>query len=143
MVATRAQKRSAAENSNPLCQTGILQRVLGYVGPGHWFYLSTVCSLWGYLYSRVADTTLQKRSYLGNVQQFSCVPQMTLYSSMFASPSRVRLAHQQEDVNNSTSAYQYAAGKYSTVASLVAAHELGMDYTAGKREALLNAISCL
>jgi hypothetical protein len=55
---------------------------------------------------------------------------MTLYSSVFASPSRLRLAHEGR-ANNSTAQYywQLAAGKYSTVATLEAARGLGMVFT--------------
>jgi hypothetical protein len=55
MIATSAQKRSAADSSNLLSQVGILQQVLSYVGPGHWWYVPPVCSLWRDLYQEVAS----------------------------------------------------------------------------------------
>jgi hypothetical protein len=59
---------------------------------------------------------------------FTCVPRMTLYSSVFASPSRVRLAHE-SGLNFSTENFRHATGKHADVATLKAARELGMHYT--------------
>jgi hypothetical protein len=53
---------------------------------------------------------------------------MTLYSSVLASPSRLKLAHE-SDLDSSQESYHYAAGRYATVATLAAAHELGMKYS--------------
>jgi hypothetical protein len=94
MAATRVQRRCAVEKRNPLSEADILQNMLGYVGPGHWFFLSTVSSLWQRLYSRVACSRKQKYRYdpaFPSAEEFTCVPQLTLYSSIFASPSRVAL----------------------------------------------------
>jgi hypothetical protein len=123
MIATRTQQQSASESCNP--EGGVLQRVLCYVGPGHWLFLSTVSSLWRDLYSKLAaiEMVINRCG-----ETITCVPQMTLYSSVFASPARVRLAHQ-ANLDNTTVFYQYAAGKYSTWATLVAACTLGMVFT--------------
>eukprot|EP00953_Heterococcus_sp_UTEX-ZZ885_P006630 4048-Heterococcus_DN1.PRE.1 len=59
MVAARAQKRSVKESLNPLQHAGILQRVLDYVGPGHWCFVAEVSKLWRELYLRVAARELQ------------------------------------------------------------------------------------
>jgi hypothetical protein len=59
----------------------------------------------------------------------TCVPQPTLYSAVFSSASRVQLAHK-AGLNCTTEAYQNAAGKSRDCATLSAAHELGMPYTA-------------
>jgi hypothetical protein len=60
-----------------------------------------------------------------------CVLQMTKYSSAFASPSRVKLAHASGlDCTALTETQQRAAGKYGDIATLAAAHNLGMEYTA-------------
>jgi hypothetical protein len=139
MVATRAQKRCIAESSNPLFQSGILQRVFRYLGPGHWLFLSTVSSLWRDVYSTIGDAQVSRlfasedRNWdevdsLDDDDLFTCVSQMTLYSSVFESPSRVRLAHE-SGLHNSQEGYQYAAGRHSTLATLVAACELGMQHT--------------
>jgi hypothetical protein len=140
MVATRAQKRYAVDNSNPLCQTGILQRVLSYVGPGHWFFLSTVSSFWKDLYSSLAASVMQIHRFGMHtaVRDFTCVPQMTLFSSIFASPSRVRLVHER-GLDTTTASFRHAAGRYADVPALEAAHELGMQYDC---ETSLGAAMC-
>jgi hypothetical protein len=117
-----------------LHQLGLLKEILGYVGPGHWLFLSTVCSLWRDLYTKMITEKLKRRfSYVMGIDivvaKFTCIPQMTLYSAVFASSSRVRLAHE-NGVNCSTTAYEHAAGKHGTVASLMAARELGMEFSA-------------
>jgi hypothetical protein len=130
-VATRAQKRSTADNSSPLDQSGILQHVLSYVGPGHWLFLSTVSSLWRELYGRVPGRQMQTMGRITRYlidRQFTCVPQMTLYSSFFASPSRLRLAHQ-SGVSNATERYQHAAGRHATIEVLLVARGLGMPFS--------------
>jgi hypothetical protein len=130
---SRAQKRSAF-NRDPLLEAGILQRVLSYVGPGHWLFLSTVSSLWRALYARVANRELTRLSYNDDPEaeeeegSFICVPHMTLYSAVFSSSSRVQLA-QQSGLDNSTASYQCSAGMHGNAATLIAAHELGMKYT--------------
>eukprot|EP00953_Heterococcus_sp_UTEX-ZZ885_P015096 8501-Heterococcus_DN1.PRE.1 len=108
MVATRAVKRTAVDN-NPLQSVDILRRVLSYVGPGHGLFLSSVSTLWRDLYCRVASRT------------------MTLYGSAF-SPSRVKLAHE-SGLDISTENFRHAAGKHADIATLKAAHELGMHFT--------------
>jgi hypothetical protein len=121
MVATRAQDRSDSDNCSPLHQVGILRHVLSYVGPGHWFFLSTVSSLWRELYAGSADRRMQRRRltyamYIHS-EDFTCVPQMTLYSSVVASPSRVRFASQ-NDVDCSTRGFQYIAGRHGYSSSV-------------------------
>jgi hypothetical protein len=40
---TKSQKVGSAEHSiNPISEAGVLQRVLGYVGPGYWLLVSLV-----------------------------------------------------------------------------------------------------
>jgi hypothetical protein len=55
-------------------------------------------------------------------------PQTTLYSSVFASPSCLGLAHKC-GVDSSKESYKHAAGKYGTIATLVAARELGLKFS--------------
>eukprot|EP00953_Heterococcus_sp_UTEX-ZZ885_P014043 7993-Heterococcus_DN1.PRE.2 len=80
----------------------------------------------------------RKKGYMDSAKQFTCTPKMTMYSAVFASPSRVRLAHE-SGLQCATPAYQYAAGKHGTVASLWAAHELGMEYSVA---VMLGAAEC-
>jgi hypothetical protein len=73
---------------------------------------------------KVAEVT-QKAAYRATI---TCTPHMTLISSAFASQSRVRLAHELE-LNITLERYRFAAGSHADVDTLVAAHELGMQYT--------------
>jgi hypothetical protein len=58
----------------------------------------------------------------------TCAPHTTLYSTVFASASRVKYAHA-SGVDCSTPRYQFAAGRHATVASLIIASEVGMEYS--------------
>jgi hypothetical protein len=95
-------------------------RLFSYVGPGHWLFLSTVSNLWCELYSALASLILPGRAFVD--YKITCVPKMTLYtgSAVFASASRVRLAHDCSR-NNSSARYLYAAGMYADIATLMAA----------------------
>jgi hypothetical protein len=126
MIATRAAKRSAVDSRNPLQQAGILQRVLDYVGPGHWRFVAEVSRLWRELYSRVADVVMQAIRFEWKI---NCVPQMTTFSAVFSSPSRLRLYAQARELHCKAKRFQRAAGTYADIATLQAAHELGMQYT--------------
>jgi hypothetical protein len=134
-VSSEARECSAADSSNPLQQPGILQCVLDHVGPGHWSFLAEVCSLWKDLYLRVASKQVQVTKHS---EKITCVPQMTSFSAVFASPARVRLA-QALGLRYDTPQSQRAAGMHAGIATLAAAHELGMQYT---HEAMLGAAHC-
>jgi hypothetical protein len=117
-VAEGVEKRIAAERADPLSEAGILERVLSFV-PKQWLFLAPVSSLWRSVYTRLAAGEVQSVDAYGTVS--TCV---TLYSSVFASPSRVRLAHAR-GLLCWTDSYQLAAGRYGTAASLAAARRLG------------------
>jgi hypothetical protein len=120
---------SAAIDTNPLRQAGILEHVLSYVGPGHWLFLSTVCGLWLEVYAKLSSVEVAEATADSAYEAtFTCTPQVTLISSAFASPSRVRLAHEL-GLNIALERNQFAAGSHADVDTLVAAHELGMQYT--------------
>jgi hypothetical protein len=121
------QKRSAADRGSPLTQTSTLQHVLSYVGPGHWWFVATVCGLWKDLYQQLADAQVVSYDDLVEKISITCTPHMTLYSAVFASASRVRLAEASLDCT--TRLYQSGAGRYADIETLAAAHELGMPYT--------------
>jgi hypothetical protein len=127
MTAIRPQKRSAADSRNPLEQTGILQRVLDYVGPGHWLFVTEVNFLWRLMYKKVASREVQVNNPFVR-GRITCIPQMTTFTAVFASSSRVRLAHARE-LRYRTAVCHHSAGMYGDVATLEAAHELGMQYT--------------
>eukprot|EP00953_Heterococcus_sp_UTEX-ZZ885_P028686 15292-Heterococcus_DN1.PRE.4 len=129
MLTTQAKKRSAADDeSNPLRLAGILQHVLALVGPGHWYFISTVSKLWKDLYEKVASQRTASDCYMEDECFFTCVPKMTLCSSVFASPSRVRLVHDSgvHFLGEEDSVAQYLAGVHADQKTLVTAHELGL-----------------
>jgi hypothetical protein len=94
-MVTRTQKRRAADASNPLLKTVILNQMLSYVGAGHWNFLATVCRPWRDAYALVASREIERLPFEDDEDgdEIECIPQMTLYSSIFASSSRVELAH--------------------------------------------------
>jgi hypothetical protein len=124
MVAIRAQKPSAIDSSNSLQQSGILQRVLDYVGPGHWCFVAQANSFWRDVYVRVAGKEIQM---VGLRTTMTCLPQTTTFSAVFTSPSRMRHAHA-HGLDCTSAQYQRAAGKYADIATLEAAHDVGMQY---------------
>jgi hypothetical protein len=126
---TEVQKLSALENSNPLLDLGVLKHALSYVGPGHHVFVPPVSTRWRGIYSSLTAQQQAVCDDYGGNSTILCTPQMTLFSSVFAAPSRVQLAHE-IGVDCRTRAYKRAAGKHADITTLVAAHSLGMDYTA-------------
>jgi hypothetical protein len=57
------------------------------------------------------------------------ISQSTLHSAVFASPSRVKFADE-VGLDHTLERYLHAAGEHANIATLVAAHALGMQYTA-------------
>jgi hypothetical protein len=125
---TRAKKRASLDASNPLLQTGILQIVFSYVGIGHHLFVAPVNRRWKDMYATLKSQRLTYETYYAMECTVVCVPQMTLYSSVLASPSRVKLAHTSR-LDCASGAYQLTAGKHVDITTLAAAHELGMPYT--------------
>jgi hypothetical protein len=119
---------SESSSSNPLYGIDVLQQVLSYVGPGQHLFLSAVCSLWRAVYPTVPSRHLT--GHTANLREYSitCCAQMTLYSSVFASPARVQVAHC-SGLNLNKPQCQYAAGKYASAATLLAACALGAQVT--------------
>jgi hypothetical protein len=120
---------STESSKNPLYERGVLENVLEFVGPGEWWFVSPVCSLWRDVYAQLQPAQMFKVALDLEDRVFTCIPQITLYSAIFGSASRVQLAHE-AGVNCTTEVYQYAAGKSRDCAALAATHELGMPYTA-------------
>jgi hypothetical protein len=121
---TAQKRRSTDHEGSLLCMPDILQRILSFVGPGHWHFLSTV-STWVREDYRNVDS-MQVPAYCTSTQTVICFAQMTLYSSIFTSASRVKLAHE-SGLDCKAVKYEYAAGRHADTTTLAAAHELGMD----------------
>jgi hypothetical protein len=123
------QKRAAIDSSL-LRQPGILRHVLSYVGPGSWCFLSTVCSWLKEAYVSLSAAAVAKLTeHAAYKAAIMCIPQMTLLSSVFESPLRLRLAHQQFELTLTSRQCQFAAGYHADIDTLTVAHELGMAYT--------------
>jgi hypothetical protein len=104
--------------------------VLDYVGPGHWYFVSTVSSLWKDVHERVQRQVMRSYDYKGHYPVYYIYdPQETLSSSIWASSSRVRLAHSTGLNCLKGPRREYLAGRYADQATLVKAHELGLKYT--------------
>jgi hypothetical protein len=108
-----------AGSSSPLLNFGILHNVLSYVGCGHYLFAALVSTLWKDVYA-----TLSHQQLTG----VFCDSKLTLFSSVFASPSRVKFA-EQNGLDCSSKAYEHAAGRHADILTFAAAHELGMKYT--------------
>jgi hypothetical protein len=98
-------------------------------------FVAPISKWWRDLYAAV-DSQQLIVSY-GRIV-ITCIPQMTLYSSVFTSPSRVQLAHER-GLNCTSAAHRCAAGKCADAATLAAAHMLGMEYTT---EVMFGATDC-
>jgi hypothetical protein len=125
---TDEQTCSASGSSNPLLETGVLQNVLSYVGPGHCLFVAPVNKRWNDVYATVESKKLAYCDDSCNWRIITCVPQMTHYSSVFTSPSRVELSHK-SGLDCTSAAYHHAAGMCADVASLATAHAMGMEYS--------------
>jgi hypothetical protein len=129
MNSTQAQKRNAADSINSLLAPGVLQIMLSYVGPGHHLFMAPISKSWKDMYAAVNSQQLTVFDERSRDRIITRVPQMTLYSAVFASPARVKLAHD-VGLDCTSKACQRTAGKHADVATLAAAYEVGMDYTA-------------
>jgi hypothetical protein len=86
----KQQKSASAEHGiNPLSETGVLQRVLDYVGPGQWLLMSLVSKDWLESYSQVPEQQLNGH-FTGT--EFICKPRMTLLGAAVASASVIEFA---------------------------------------------------
>jgi hypothetical protein len=126
--ATHTKKRSAAVISSPLLDFGVLQNVLSYVGPGHYVFVAAVSKWWKEMYAALGSQQLTVLSEYSRERVITCNPETTLCSSVFASPSRVKLAHESE-LDCTSEVYQCAAGRYADTAVLATVHKLGVKYT--------------
>jgi hypothetical protein len=75
---------------------GILLHVLSTLGPGHHLFISAVSKAWSESYERIASVQIAGPGYHYDdvVVLHSITTQTTLCSAVFASASRVTLAHE-------------------------------------------------
>jgi hypothetical protein len=106
-----------------------LQNVLSYVGPGHHLFVALVSSWWKERYATLQHQQLNIRDQHDQEKIITRASQTTLFSSAFATPSRVQLAHEC-GLECASDKCQRAAGRHADVATLATAHKLGMQFTA-------------
>jgi hypothetical protein len=118
-------KRFTLAGSDALQEACVRERVLSFVGRGHFLFV-TVSKGWLDAYRTVPAT---KQCALDEAPE--CLPCMTIRSAVFASVSRLRLAHTcgfRLDEYNWNLRRQ--AGRYGNLDVLAALHELGMPLSA-------------
>jgi hypothetical protein len=125
------QQKVSCARIDPLSEAGVLQRILGYVGPGYWLLMSLVSKEWRESYLPVAEQQIvlvdvflldsfQRRSY-----EFTYKTYKTLFKAAVASAALMKLACDCElPVENKT--LQRIAGRWGDIATLTAAFEWGM-----------------
>jgi hypothetical protein len=96
LAAVALQKVDSADHSmNPLREAGVLQRVLGYWGPGHRLLMSLVSKDWRESYLQVPEQQLfVERDPCAEADsfEFTCETRMTLLKAAVASAALVKLA---------------------------------------------------
>jgi hypothetical protein len=91
MTSTSREEEALAVLSNPLKYDGILQQVFAFI-PGHWLFLSAVCSEWRAIYANIGEQQVISIDLhqVNKLVTYDC--RTTLYSAAVASPAIVRLA---------------------------------------------------
>jgi hypothetical protein len=103
--------------------------MLNILGPGQHLFISAVSKAWRESYARVASiqmTGLLYRDLHDETVLRTVTAQMTLGSAVFASASRVNLAHER-GLTFDNKKLQRVAGKVADVPTLRATHELGLE----------------
>jgi hypothetical protein len=91
-------KRVAADGASPLDDSGVLLHVFNILGPGHHLFISAVSKAWRESYKKVASVQVVECAfsweYYEKTTLHTITSKMTCCSAVFASASRVRLAHE-------------------------------------------------
>jgi hypothetical protein len=114
-------KKARVDSTTPLAERGILQHVLGYLGPGHWLFAALVSRGWQQAYLKVPVHQMISSSPV------ACVPHMTLYSAAVASAARLTLAGQL-GLDFSCKSLQRAAGRWGDKATIDLVVKPGMSW---------------
>eukprot|EP00953_Heterococcus_sp_UTEX-ZZ885_P042252 21482-Heterococcus_DN1.PRE.2 len=126
-MAKRAQLQCAAADSSSmqLFNTGVLDLVLRFVGPGHYLIVGAVSKEWRDRYKTVSTV-----KFTSHYVRVSITYETTFCSAAFASPSLVRLARECGlDLSSDNDWQNYIAGKVADVTTLTVARELGLAFT--------------
>jgi hypothetical protein len=116
---------STDHSINPLSEGGVLQRVLGYVGPGHWLMVSLVSKTWRESYLQVPEQQITGFNSTLAATCVMCVPRMTLLSFAVASAALTKLACNC-GLPLDSSRLHLAIGRWGDIAALFAGFEAGM-----------------
>jgi hypothetical protein len=83
-------------SASPLDDAGILRHVLNNLGPGHHLFISAVSKAWRETYERISSIQMAgfEEDFDDEAVLHTITPKTTLYSAVFASASRVNLAHE-------------------------------------------------
>eukprot|EP00953_Heterococcus_sp_UTEX-ZZ885_P011459 6635-Heterococcus_DN1.PRE.1 len=118
-------------SSNPLNNGVILGEIFSFVGPGHRLYCALVSTRWLELYLRVQSSEIVTVNTDGRQHKTRATALMTHGSAVFASVSRLQLAHEcgLELENPSYYTLPVAAGRWASIETLRAAHALGLGWS--------------
>jgi hypothetical protein len=128
--AAKQQKLTSAEHSiDPLSEAGVLQRVLGYVGPGHFLLMALISKEWRESYLQVPEQHIIEHDHDAFFQtynvEFTGKPRMTLLKAAVASAFLMKLACDC-GLPIESSRLQFIVGRWGDIATLSAAFECGM-----------------
>eukprot|EP00953_Heterococcus_sp_UTEX-ZZ885_P007149 4348-Heterococcus_DN1.PRE.2 len=118
-------------DASPLDNAGILLHVFDILGPGHHLFVSAVSKAWRDTYKKIASvqvTGLTRVCYDDDALLFIVTSETTLFSAVFASVSRVTLAHVC-GLTFDSEELQRIAGRAANIPILRAACELGLALT--------------
>jgi hypothetical protein len=126
MTSTSREEEALAVLSNPLKYDGILQQVFAFI-PGHWLFLSAVCSEWRAIYANIGEQQVISIDLhqVNKLVTYDC--RTTLYSAAVASPAIVRLAQSCGMKICTSYRVSVIAGLHADVPTLTALHDLGMQ----------------
>jgi hypothetical protein len=126
-----SEQRTSQPKTHPLLHARILQRLFEYAGAGGWAYLGTVSKAWTEFYESCASVERAGYNQQGESVQVNASPHMTLYSEVFASPSRLQwVVASGLTPHINTKGVQQLAGRYADIATLMLLRELGLPWTA-------------
>jgi hypothetical protein len=125
-----SEKRAEVSRKCHLDDVVILLHVLNMLGPGHHLFISAVSKAWKESYETVASVQMAGLTddYDAAATNWRITHETTLFSAVFESASRVRLAYQSGMRTEGQNGHlQQIAGRVADVVALRVAHGLGLD----------------
>jgi hypothetical protein len=135
-------KKFSTKMHHPLHDSILLHTVLEFVGVGEFVFVALVSSAWHAAYKQLPSGGTTE--FIPSDQQqhgSSCQPCMTLLKAALASEARLQLSEQYGLPLNKQCNWrlQRAAGAYASPQVLLAAHQLGLPYSASVAEGAAEA----